>query len=246
MLTDIRASDYLIWGVAGLLYIWDSARLLSARQLLLVEASRGRLSAIFADSPYTISGRILAFCPLFRPYRGAFVAPWGQRWDEPNVLDVTLGAIAKLRSALLPVRVLATWSFVVLFIVGPVLTLKIGPNAAVVYTAICVYWTVLMALLLVWWQRAELGLTPSQATWLSLDLVICPAFLPNLVRKVTAKLPIGIDGAQLLFATASSDVKELFVTRLASRTEGLPDEAMANECGAVDLEAYVANVRAAR
>jgi hypothetical protein len=65
-------------------------------------------------------------------------------------------------------------------------------------------------------------------------------------QDVTAKLPIGIDGAQLLFATASSDVKELFVTRLASRIEGLPDEAMANECGAVDLEAYVANVRAAR
>lgn len=246
MLDDTRGADYIIWGVVALLYVWDAAKLLSLRQLLLIEAGAGRFSVAFSESPFTISGKVLAFSPLLLPYRGAFIAPWGQSWVAPDRLSATIQTLAGLRQSLLVVRVLATWGFALLFVVGPVLTLMAGPNAAVFYTAIGVYWTVLMAILAVWWQRNTFGLTRAQAGWLSLDLVICPAFLPNLVRKITFTRPIDTDGAQLLFATAPSDLKEDFVTRLEARTEGLLDGAVSEGPELGELRSYVNVVRAAQ
>jgi hypothetical protein len=246
VLADTRGADYVIWGVVALLYVWDAAKLLSARQLLLIEAGDGRFSVAFSESPFTISGKVLAFGPLLLPYRGAFVAPWGRPWVAPAGLSATLQSLARLRESLLVVRVLATWGFVLLFVVGPVLTLMVGPNAAVVYTAIGAYWTVLMAILVVWWQRNAFGLTRAQAGWLSLDLIICPAFLPNLVRKITITWSIDTDGAQLLFSTAASNLKEDFVTRLEARTEGLLDGALSEGPELGELRSYVDVVRAAQ
>jgi hypothetical protein len=246
VLDNTRGTDYIIWAVAALLYIWDAAKLLSPRQLLLIEAGRGQFSIAFSESPFTIGGRTLVFSPLLLPYRGVFVAPWGQPWVASAELSTTLQTLARFRESLLVVRVLATWGFVLLFVVGPALTLMTGPSAAVVYTAIGAYWTVLMALLAVWWQRSAFGLTRGQAAWLSLDLVICPAFLPNLVRKISVPRSIEADGAQLLFATATPDVKEGFVTRLEGRTEGLLDGAVSDGPEPSDLRSYVDTVRAAR
>jgi hypothetical protein len=246
VLDDTRGADYVIWGVAALLYVWDSAKLLPTRQLLLIEARGRRFSVAFSESPFTIGARVLAFSPLLLPHRGVFVAPWGQPWVAQAGLSITLRTLARLSEALLVVRVLATWGFVLLFIVGPVLTLMAGPNAAVVYTAIGTYWTVLMALLVVWWQRSTFGLTRAQTVWLCLDLLICPAFLPNLVRKITITRPIDTDGAQLLFAVAASHVKEEFVRRLEGRTESLLDGAAADGPEPGELRLYVDVVRAAQ
>jgi hypothetical protein len=94
--------------------------------------------------------------------------------------------------------------------------------------------------------RTAFGLTRGQAAWLSLDLLICPAFLPNLVRKITVPRPIDTDGPQLLFATAVSEVKEEFVTRLEGRTEDLLDGAVSDGPEPSELRSYVDTVRAAQ
>jgi len=247
VLEETRGSDYVIWVVAALLYTWDAARLLLPRELLLVEAGRRRLAAAFTDSPFTVGGRVLAFSPLLLPHRGVFVAPWGRSWVAPDVLAATLRSVESVRDSLLVVRVLATWAFGLLFVVGPLLTLMIGPNAAVVYTAVGVYWTALTAVLVLWWQRRELGLTAARAAWVSIDVLVCPAFLPNLVRKITAIQPIDTDGAQVLFETATPEVKGQFVSRLENRTEDLLDAgATVDEQGLDELRSYVKVVRAAQ
>jgi hypothetical protein len=246
VLHDTRSADYVIWLVAGLLYMWDAAKLLSARQLLLVEAGRQRFSAVFSESPFTIAGRVLAFSPLFLPHRGVFIAPWGRPWANPGALGMTLQTIGRLRDSLLVFRVLATWGFVLFFALGPILTLMVGPNAAVVYTAVAVYWTVLVSILVLWWQRGDFGLTRVQAAWLSIDLLICPAFLPNLVRKITVTRPIETDGVQVLFATAAPQVKEEFISRLESRTESLLEAVLPDEPEIGGLRSYVDAVRAAQ
>jgi hypothetical protein len=247
VLEETRSSDYVIWAVAALLYVWDSAKLLSSRELLLVEAGRRHLAAAFSDSPFTLGGRILAFSPLLLPHRGAFVALWGRSWVDPDALAATLRSVESLRDALLVVRVLATWAFGLLFIAGPILTLVMGPNAAVVYTAVAVYWTGLTAALVLWWQRRELGLTAARAAWVGIEVLVCPAFLPNLVRKITATHPIDTDGAQLLFAAATPEMKEQFISRLEDRTEHLlGPEATGDEPGLDEVRSYVKLVRAAQ
>ena len=236
MLDQIRSWDYVIWAVALLLYVWDSAVLLSPRELLLVEAGRGRFSAALSESPFTVAGRVLAFSPLLLPWRGSFVAPWGRPWVGAADLAATLWSVQQHRGALLAVRVLATWAFVLLFVAAPLVTFFMGPNTAVVYTAILLYPTALAAIACLWWQRERLGLTGARTAWLTVDVLLCPAFLPNLVRKITVPRRIEIDGAQVLFAAAPREVDERFLACLESRAEQEEES----------LRSYLATVKAAQ
>ena len=167
MLDETRGSDYAIWCVAALLYACDAARLHSPRELLLVEAAAGRLSAVFSSHPFTLAGRVLAFAPLLRPDRGVFVAAWGDEWRPAPALSAALDAIARLRGSLGLARAAATIGFALLFVAGPALTLLLGPNAAVVYVAAALYPAVAAAVGHVWWRRRRFGLTRAQAALVS-------------------------------------------------------------------------------
>lgn len=246
MLDEARSSDHLIWAVALLLYVWDSASLLSPRDLLLVESGRHRFAALFSESPFTIGGRVLAFSPLLMPWRGAFVAPWGRPWVDAPALTIGLQAVQERRTALLVVRVLATWAFALLFVGAPLVTVLMGPNTAVVYTAMALYPTALLVIGCLWWQRDRLGITRARTVWLSLDVLLCPAFLPNLVRKITVPQRIEIDGVQLLCATAPSEIDERFFARLESRAENPIDDESRDEPDQERLRSYVATVKSAQ
>jgi len=246
VLENSQGGDFAIWLVALLLYVGDAAKLLSQRELLLVEAGGSRLAAGFSESPFTIAGRVLVFAPLLLPHRGVFVASWGRPWIPEAHLNATLESLHRLRRSLLPARALAAWAFVLLFLLGPTLTLALGPNAAVFYAAALLYPTALAAITTLWWKRRAFRLTAGQSAWLSVELLICPAFLPNLVRKITAPTPIEADGAQVLAAVGSQEAVDAFFTRLESRAEALIEEEGADPALEEELRAYLVTVRATR
>lgn len=246
MLDQPRVSDYTIWAVALLMYVCDAATLLPPRQMLLVEAGRARLSAVFSANPFTLAGRVLAFAPLLLPHRGVFVAPWGNLWTDDATLKAALASVDRVRGLLLVPRILAAWAFVLLFVAGPVMTSWLGTSAAIVYTAAVLYPTVFVAMAAVWWRRSDLGLTRAHATWLSVEILICPAFLPNLVRKLTARHPIDADAAQVLLAAGSAELTSDLLDRVESRTEELIEEGGPDAGDRQPLRAYLAMVRAAR
>lgn len=246
MLDQPRVSDYTIWAVALLMYVCDAATLLPPRQMLVIEAARARLSAVFSESPFTLGGRVLAFAPLLLPHRGAFVAPWGKPWTDDATLKAALASVDRVRRLLVVPRILAAWAFVLLFVAGPVLTAILGTSAAIVYTAAALYPTVFVAIAAVWWCRCALGLTRAHATWLSVEILICPAFLPNLVRKLTAPHPIDADAAQLLLAAGSAELTSGVLDRVERRTEELIAESGPDDTDREPLCAYLATVRGAR
>lgn len=243
MLDQTRSSDYAIWCIAALLYVFDAARLLSSRELLLVEAGRGRLAAVLSEHPFTLVGRILAFAPVLRPDRGVFLAPWGQPWAPDAALRAAIETVEGLRASLVVPRVLASVGFGLLFVVGPALTLVLGPNAAVAYTAAVLYPAVFTAIGCLWWHRRRFGLAVAHSAWVSVEILICPAFLPNLVRKITATHPLQIDGAQVVGATASAEVKEEVLSRLASRAEELIEAAALDSDEGDQLRSYLGTLR---
>jgi hypothetical protein len=246
VLDPTHGADYTIWIVAALLYVSDAAKLLSPRQLLLVEARRGKFAAAFSATPYTLAGRVLSFAPLLQPHRGVFVAPWGSVWTDGARLTKVLESIERLRRSLRGARVLAIWAFLLLFAVGPALTLSLGTAAAILVTAAALYPTVIVAIAYLCWRRRALRLTIGRSVGLSLEILVCPAFLPNLVRKITTLESIQADGAQVLVATAAADVKTEFLSRLESRTEELIEEIGPDDPAQADLRAYLAAVRGAR
>ena len=246
MIDPPRLADFAIWLVALALYVGDAARLLTPRQLLLVEAAGGRLASVFSAYPFTLGRRALVFAPLVLPQRGAFVTSWGRPWSAAPALRAALDSVQALRGTLGVARILAGWTFVLLFVVGPMLTLSVGTDPAVLITAALLYPTVLVAIAVVWWRRRAWRLGRGAAALLSVEILVCPAFLPNLVRKITAAHPIEVDGAQVLVATAAADVKDEFLGRLTTRTEELINETADDAAGQAALRAYLDVVRTAR
>jgi hypothetical protein len=246
VLEPTRAADYAIWGVALLLYVYDAARLLGPHDMLLVEAGPGRLVPALADNPFTSRTRAVAFGPLHLPHRGVFVATWGRSWCDGAGLGTALGSLGRLRASLGAVRLLAALAGLLLFVVGPALTMALGPDAAVVYTAAGLYPTAVAAIAALWWRRRPFQLTVGRAVVMSLEVLLCPAFLPNLVRKITAHHALDADGAQVLAATAAGEVRDEFLARLARRTEALLDDDTADPAARAHLRTYLATLEGAR
>jgi hypothetical protein len=246
VLDEPRGADYTIWAVALLLYVSNAAKLLAPRELLLIEAGRRRLIASFSEHPFTLAGRVLAWGPLFLPQRGVFVAPWGHPWSAAGSLQATLESIEGLRGSLRLVRGLAVWAFGLLFVAGPALTLFLGVSAAIVLTAAGLYPAALVGVTWLWWRRRALRLTTGQAARVSAEVLLCPAFLPNLVRKITVARPVPLDAAQILVAAAPDGARERLLARLERRTEELIEGVDPGAPEAAALHAYLATVRAAR
>jgi len=237
--------DYAIWILALLLYVGDAARLLSARQLLLIEAGRGRLVPGFSEHTFTTVGRSVVFGPVLMPYRGVFVASWSTAWRDAAGLQTALTTIEALRRPLSGLRPLVSLVFALLFIVGPALTWALGPGVAVLSVATLLYPTIGVTIATLWWKRRALRLPAARTVWLSVEMLICPAFLPNLIRKITGAVAIEADGAQILAATAPAEVRTEFLSRLAALTEALIHETD-DDASRDHLRAYLATVQAAR
>lgn len=80
---------------------------------------------------------------------------------------------------------------------------------------------------------------------MSIEIVVCPAFLPNLVRKITSRTRLDVDAAQALAATASPETREAFFAKLQSRTGELIEEAGDDAAEQAHLRRYLATVQGA-
>ena len=246
MLDEARTSHYTIWAVAFLLYLCDAARLIRWRDLLLVEHGRGRLRPSLSDNPFTIAGRVLAFPPIVLPHRGVFVASWGEKWSAARDVATALASIEQLRGSLTVARAAAVTGFALLFIVGPVLTFFGGPGVGVLLTAGLLYPAILATAVALWLRRHNLRLTTMQAVGLGAELLVCPAFLPNLVRKITTKHHVDADAAQIVASTASPEERDELFLRLQGRADELLNEASADDAIQQELRSYLVMLREAR
>src|SRR5262249_10501700 len=181
----VLTSDYAIWLVALLFYIFDSARLLHPQELLILEARRGRLTTAFTDIPFTLVGRPLYFCPLLFPHRAAFLTTWGKTWLDHAEVARELDSLRRRLETLRPIRIFALEMAVMLFAVGPGLTLLRGAGIAVVYTAAVVYVIAVASGVVLWQCRRDLDVRDRDALRIAIEMILCPAFVPNLVRRIT-------------------------------------------------------------
>lgn len=235
--------DYAIWLLAFGLYVFDSAKLLQATQLLLVETGGRGLAPAISDAPFTLGGRVVEFCPLLLPYRGVFVTSWGGPWTEPDRLTEFVARLSEFRRRLLALRVIAACGFTWLFIVGPAFTWLLGPVAAIYYTAAGVYLTIVVAVGFLWCRRRDFGLTAAHAAWLSAELLVCPPCLASVVRKVTVAVPFDVDGVQVALAAIAGEMKAGFVERLESRAQELIGNLDGGDDKTAGLVSYLAMVK---
>ena len=238
--------DYAIWIAVAALYVVDAARLLSPTEFLLVESARGRFVPALGEAPFTLAGRIVAFGPLLRPDRAVFVLRWGNHWADAAEVDTAVRRLADISAALGPVRLVAIWSSVWLFVGGPTLTVLLGPSAAIYCTMAAVYPAALAAGLTLWYVRPRLRLSGGRIAKLVVEALVFPPSLANLVRKVTLAESVEGDGVQIALVLLDTDGREQFWDRLECRAEELVNEVGRNDTEGRRLLAYMATAGVVR
>ena len=229
----------------ALLYVFDAARLLSAREFLVVETARGRFAPALDEAPFTLVGRVVALGPLLRPHRAVFVLRWGDHCAHPADPRAPLRRFADISAGLFPLRLVVIWSSAWLFVGGPTLTFWLGPAAAIYCTMAAVYPAALAAGLVLWYVRPGLRLSGARIARLVIEALVFPPSLANLVRKVTLAESIEGDGVRIALALLDPEGRERFWDQLERRAEELVNEVGRDDPEGQRLLAYMATARAA-
>ena len=211
-------AELLLVGGAAALYLVDSVLLLYFDEGVLTPAGRRGWRVRFATDKLHVMGRGVFLPNPLLPHRPLFRLAW--RFPTPRG---TASPHWAARGALFRPLAPAVWGMAVaLFAVLPLGLFRLG-DAAVLAAVALFYVSLLAGLAWAGFKRARLGLTPGRFAMLAFECVVCPPFALNLVRKISAAMPILEDlvrAARALQAPQDWDVaRRKFVARLDEEIE---------------------------
>lgn len=201
------------------LYVFDSALLLASNEWALEgrrpKEGQGRWQARFGLQSWKLSGREPLLPNLLMPWRPLLRVSW--RFDEGLATTArlpepkTASAALKFTAALLLLLIFIALPLALF--VYPLLMLKIAVVAAI-------YASCLFNGLLLWRERAALGLSPADCAKLGIECIACPPFAINIVRKLSLRSPV-LDAAQALrlVPEQSAFVREQMLARLREQID---------------------------
>ncbi len=198
--------EQIIWVIPGLFYLLDNFVTLQTSQFLFFQDSTYRWRSKLDVFPFTWKSKSLYWLNPLTPYTCAFKLNWSytdaqafQKVGESRILLWTHSAKC--------LTLTGTLSFILLFLVGPLIThFDSLTDAILIITPIHI--------LLVFCTGAILAKKKDQAyVWkVIFELILCPGYLPNISRRYTIDVNLqntnGIAVAQQLMS--SEDAKELF------------------------------------
>lgn len=198
--------DQIVWIVPGLFYLLDNFVTLQTNQFLFLQDSTCRWRSKLDVFPFSWKSKSLYWLNPLTPYTCAFKLTWAytnaipfQKTGENRILLWTYSTKC--------LKLTGTLSFILLFLVGPLITHFDSLTDAILVVA-------LAHILLVFCTGMILARKKGQAyVWkVIIELVLCPGYLPNISRRYTIDLDLrntnGLAVAQHLMS--SEDAKELF------------------------------------
>jgi len=224
-------------------YLIDSAMLLYANELLLVE-TRGTWT--FAVPRFEVLGK-RAYLP--NPLLPDAV-PWRIFWspthfvarpDRPDALEPYF-------QALLPMRYLSVGLLMLLIVAAPMALLIAGPRDEVLWLFAAIYCLIIGMLVQLYRKREVLGVSSMAFLKLAFDSLICPPLAVNLVRKVglTRQIPGDpIAYSRELFDDATFRQLVEAVCRQVDEQSTLEDEETPQHESLIDYRTYLKRLIAA-
>jgi len=185
-----EAELYLVGG-ALLFYLLDSVLLLYGDELLFAEGIRGWYNVASADlllfgRRVLVPNPLTPGAPLLRACWSGASAPM-QRTSAPAFLR----ALYPLRSGVVALLLLIAVAL-------PAILYAFGQGPPLLLLLASIYALNLFMTAWLWRARAALGLGARACVFLTVDLLLCPPFAINLVRKITLQQKQA--GDPLLFA----------------------------------------------
>lgn len=171
------------------LYVYDAGVWLHGNEAVLTVTARGAWKAGFARRLGTWRGRQLYLPNLAAPWRPAFKLVW--QFSSPGRSQHE--SWAGYTQALRHFGPLVASLFVMLFVVLPPIVLARLGELTILGLFVIAYLHVIAICGLLWKRRRPLGLTSRQFAALAFELLLCPPFAVNVVRRLSLSVPVGED-----------------------------------------------------
>lgn len=190
------AAELYLAGGALAFYLLDSALFLYGNELVFVHSRSGwrnvaASEALFFGRRVLLPNPLTPFAPLLRVWWSESVS----RGAPP-----ARAAAPGLPRALRPLQAGVMILLLLIAVVLPALLFFYGQGLLLLGLLVSVYALNIAMTFWIWWHRTVLGLATRSCTILTVDLLACPPFAINLVRKITMQQPPA--GDPLLFARA--------------------------------------------
>lgn len=172
--------------VIGILafYLYDSAMLLFFNDIIFVERY-GTWSFACPSDRWQILGKLLYFPNPLKPDASLFRLTWST--DSQTSIDSQDEATERLIKALNPLRYLALGLLFIMIFGLPVVILILGTGLWFYILLAAIYITILLMLFYSYWRKGALGISRRVWATLAFEIVLCPPFALNIVRKLTLK-----------------------------------------------------------
>lgn len=235
--------EHAIWFFAALLYVVDNSALVKDDEVMISEGWHGSLVPIVGNSAIRFFDKIFILGPIFQPHRATFVCQWGKRWLDDQELDIDLQQLRIFQKALWAVRPSAVLGFTILFVAGPLLTHFHGIGGAVLFIAPCMYATSIAATINIFVHRKCLAISRNRALMIGFEICACPAYLPNLVHKISRDRFSKLDGIQIILKCAPEKKTTQLALVLERMIEGRRVEIAPERIDEIQFDSYLSKLR---
>jgi hypothetical protein len=187
----VRAETLLMVLVLGL-YLYDSALLLYSNEAILVLAGNNRWLAGFGSNRTTLGGREFYLPSPLLPTRQLLRLSWKVEGVPAGSASVAANFAANMpfSGPLAP----WVWSLAAALFIGLPLALYGGlGDWFIVWAFGLVYVNVVSMVLCLWVYRQQFNLGGRAFALLAFDLVLCPPFALNIIRKLSLRVVVKED-----------------------------------------------------
>jgi hypothetical protein len=180
---NLSSEALLIIGVIGF-YIYDSLHLVFHNQIIFTETSKD-WGAIFPGNRFRVGSKFIYLANVFMPFQSVFLFSWPAIEKSPN--KTQLNTLNKFLNSLIIFRILSVILWLTLIIVLPPILLMYGTIFNLLTLMAVIYFTATLMVFFLWRLKKELNLSNKDFLSIAMDVLACPPFGINVVRKITLK-----------------------------------------------------------
>lgn len=209
----MQNSEALLTAMFVGLYVYDSVLLLYSNEAILTPRGKDGWFVSFGSNRTTLKGKevylpLWPTQPLFRlawEFEGAATglsSTWTAKRDAFTQFVPLIWSLAAFTFGLLPFALFGRRGDLIILL-----------------SFMLIYVNVLLIVLLLWFDRHKFDLTGKSFAVMALDLLICPPFALNIIRRLSLRVPVQEDLIHAARRLQTSDAWELTRVEVLARLD---------------------------
>lgn len=194
----------LVIGIVGF-YIYDSTHLYFYNEFNIYKGFKTTFKSQLISRKFNFYRQYLVIFNLLLPHQLIFKCAWTFKDTHSTIHAIEIEHIRKISLILKPLQVINILIFLLTLAILPFLLIYKADYVAISITLVMIYGLNLFSIFFVMFKRKNLQLSWFKTTQLLLDVLLCPPFAVNLLRKISLNYQIKTEG--ILLASQILDQK---------------------------------------